>query len=159
MPIRFGDRSTFAIEVGAHESPRLRVVDLWAADVRLTVHDNVAYVPSFCHLMRRTADDVNRGEIERSPYPGRSPEETYRLLGEGDAEFRERFWFMRWGETVDNLSPLAYLDGDLVLMFSFFRDTHPNPEQLGKVFVARIAPETFVKTIEDAVDLLTRESG
>ncbi|GIF77528.1 hypothetical protein [Asanoa siamensis] len=156
---RFGDRSTFAIEVGDRLSPQLRTVDLWSAGVLLTVDDNAAFVPSFCLLMRRTAEAVRRRDVATCPYPGRSPWEIVRLLHEGPDEFRERYWFMRWGETTDNLSPYAYLDDDLVLMFSFHRPTHPRPEELGKVFEARIAPATFVATVEAAADLLEREVG
>jgi hypothetical protein len=34
---------------------------------------------------------------------------------------------MLWGETIDNVSRYAYLDGDLVLVFAFWRPTHPRP--------------------------------
>jgi GGDEF domain-containing protein len=55
---------------------------------------------------------------------------------------------MRWGETVDNLSCYAYLDGDLVIVFTFTRARHAFPEDLGKVFVARISPDEFATVLE-----------
>ena len=45
MTRQFGDRTTFAVEVGGTATPGLRVVDLWAAGRRLTVDDNGPGVP------------------------------------------------------------------------------------------------------------------
>jgi hypothetical protein len=56
---RFGDRETFAVEVGSSAgSAALRVVDIWAAGKRLTVDDNVAYIPSFLPAIRGTATSM-----------------------------------------------------------------------------------------------------
>jgi hypothetical protein len=64
-----------------------------------------------------------------------------------------------WGETVDNVSRYAYLEGGyLVLVFAFLRPGHPFPEDRGKVFAARIPPDEFVATIVAAADLLESES-
>jgi hypothetical protein len=38
----FGDRATFAVEVGEPTAAALRVVDLWAAGTWLTTDDNVS---------------------------------------------------------------------------------------------------------------------
>ena len=144
---RFGDRGTFAVEVGEVEPHQLRVVDLWAAGHRLTVKDNWAYVPQFALSMRHTVEDVRRREVPRCPWPGRPPEKIYRRLHHGKPEFRQRFWFMHWGPTVDNLSTYAYLDrGDLVMVIAFY----------GKrgVHVVRTPPEDFVAVLEAAADRL-----
>jgi hypothetical protein len=166
MEQRFGDRATFAVEVGDvwpppsqaesgnSQTSNLRVVDLWAGGRQLTVDDNTAFLPSFCPAMRRTADEVRRRQLQRCPFPGRSPEEIFRLLEEDDTEFRERFWFMLWGETLDNVTRYAYLDGDLVLVFAFWRSTHPRSDELGRVFVARVPPDDFVTTVECALAVL-----
>ncbi|SDZ00492.1 hypothetical protein SAMN05421684_2886 [Asanoa ishikariensis] len=149
---RFGDRDTFAVEVGDFDGG-LRVVDLWAGGRRLTVKDNFAYVPQFCLSMRHTIEDVRGGAVPSCPYPGHSPEENFRLLFMGDEEFREKHWFMHWGPTTDNLTPYAYLqDGELVLVIRFWG------EETDDVVVARIAPDQFVATVEAAADLLERES-
>lgn len=153
----FGDRATFAVEIGEIESHTLRVVDLWAAGKRLTIDDNSAFVPFLSRIMRSTAAEVRRRDVRPCPFPGRAPEEIFRLLHADETEFREQFWFMQWGETVDNVSTYAYLDDDLVIVFAFWRATHPFPEDLGKVFVARIPPEEFVATVEEAADLLDAE--
>ncbi|MEU1680685.1 hypothetical protein ABZ422_16535 [Micromonospora zamorensis] len=153
----FGDRATFAVEIGKIESHALRVVDLWLAGKRLTVDDNSAFVPFFLRIMRSTAAEVRRRDVKPCPFPGRAPEQIFRLLHADDTEFREQFRFMQWGETVDNLSKYAYLDDDLVIVFQFWRATHPFPKDLGKVFVAKIPPDEFVATVEEAADLLDAE--
>ncbi|MEU8210334.1 hypothetical protein AB0B85_14175 [Micromonospora sp. NPDC049044] len=157
MTRRLGDRATFAVEIGGAEPQQLRVVDLWAAGKRLTTEDNYAFLPSFIRAMRSSAGQVRRRDVKPCPFPGRTPEEIFRLLQEDDTEFREQFWFMQWGETIDNVSKYAYLDDDLVIVFAFWRPNHPFPDDLGKAFVARIPPEEFVATAEDAADLLDAE--
>jgi hypothetical protein len=52
----------------------------------------------------------------------------------------------------------AYLDDDLVIIFVFWRAEHPFPDDLGKVFVARIPPDEFAATLQEAADLLDADS-
>jgi len=157
MTRRFGDRATFSVELGKITSPSLRVVDLWAGGKWLTADDNTAYVPSILLYMRREAERVRRRDTRPCPFPGLSPEEIFRRLEADQTGFRQQFWFMRWSEIVDNVSMYAYLDGDLVIVFEFGRTTHPFPEDLGKVFVARIPPDEFATTVEEAADALNTE--
>jgi hypothetical protein len=157
MTRTIGDRATFSIEIGEITPPSMRVVDLWAGGKWLTTDDNTVYVPSFFWYMRGDADRVRRRDIKPCPFPGRSPEEIFELLRADQTEFREQYWFMRWSETVDNVSMYAYLDGDLVIVFQFWRPTHLFPEELGKIFVARIPPDEFAATVEQAADLLEAE--
>ncbi|MCG5446215.1 hypothetical protein NIE79_004783 [Micromonospora sp. NIE79] len=158
MTRRFGDRATFAVEVGEVESPTLRTIDVWAAGTHLTTDDNSAYLPSLRPAMRSTAARIRRRDVPACPYPGRSPETVFRLLEQDGTEFRERFWFLQWGEILDNVSRYAYLDGDLVLVFSFWRPTHPVPDDLGAIFVATLPPDEFTTTVLAAADLLDAES-
>jgi hypothetical protein len=157
MARRIGDRATFAVDVGATATPGLRVVDLWVAGKRLTVDDNAAYVPSLSYYMRMEAQRVRQREVPPCPSPDHEPGEIVRLLQAGEAELRQRFWFMRWSEILDNVSTYAYLD-DLVIAFEFWRETHPFPEDLGKVFAARIPPDKFAAIIEEAAELLATET-
>ena len=142
------------MEVGGVATPGLRVVDLWLAGRRLTVNDNAAYVPSLSAYMRRDAQRVRDSDIATCPFPGREPAEVFRLLHEDETGLREQFWFMRWTEIVDNVSTYAYLDGDLVVLFEFWRDDHPVPEELGEVFAARLLPERFLAIVEEATGVL-----
>ena len=155
----FGDRATFAVEVGEIQPTSLRIVDLWVAGKRLTIDDNSAFVPSLSHAMRLSAEQVRRRDVKPCPFPGRAPEEIFGLLHADETEFREQFWFLRWDEIVDNVSTYAYLEQhELVIVFSFWRASHPFAEDLGKVFVARLQPNTFATTVEVAKDLLDAES-
>jgi hypothetical protein len=52
------------------------------------------------------------------------------------------------------VSLYAYLDDDLVIVFQFWRASHPFPEDLGKVFVATIRPDEFAAVVGAAADLL-----
>jgi hypothetical protein len=138
------------VELGEIESPQMRVVDLWAGGVWLTTDDNSVFVPTFCRLIRECAERVRRRAVMPCPFPGRPPEEIFRCLEGDDSGFRERFQLMQWGETVDNLSHHAYLDGDLVLLFKFWRSAEPK-----RGHVARVLPNEFATALEQTVDLLS----
>jgi hypothetical protein len=159
MKRRFGDRARFCVEVGETTSRNLRIVDLWAGGKWLTTDDNTAFLPTFTRFLRSTAALVRRGDVSPCPFPERSPEEIFRLLyADDETDFRERFWLMHWGETVDNVTSYVYQDdGDLVIVFRFWRATHPFPEDVGKVFVARVPPDEFVTVLVEAADLLEAE--
>ena len=154
MTRQFGDRARFSVEVGDATSPALRVVDLWAAGKWLTTDDNTAYVPSFTHYLRLEADRVRRGDVPPCPFPDRTPQDTFRLLRADRSGFAQQFWFMRWSEIVDNVSTFACLDDELVIMFEFWRATHPAPDELGQTFVTRIRPEEFTSIADAAADFL-----
>jgi hypothetical protein len=155
MMRRFGDRATFAVEVGDVTAPSLRVVDLWAAGTWLTTDDNEVFVPSFVLCLRSAASQVRRRDVAPCPFLERSPEEIFRLLqADDETGFREQFWLMNWGVTVDNVSSYAYLDDDLVIVFRFWRAEHPFPEDRETIFVARISPDDFAAALDGAADLI-----
>lgn len=158
MARHFGNRATFAVEVGEKQSQALRVVDLWAGGKWLTTDDNSAFVPYFSRAMRSSAARVRHREIKPCPYPGRTPQDVFALLHADKTELREQFWFLQWGETVDNVSIYAYMEDDhLVIVFAFWRTNHPFPQDLGKTFFTRLSPEEFAATVEEAADLLDAE--
>lgn len=150
----FGDRSSFAVEVGEALAPSLREVDLWAAGTLLTSDDNVTYVPAFCHYMRSAAARVRQREVRPHPYPGLSPHACFRRLEADKTAFREQYWFLRWSETVDHLSCYAYLDSELIIACAFSRAGHRSPGERGDVVIAGIAPDEFVATLLAAADVL-----
>jgi hypothetical protein len=156
---RFGHRDTFAVEVGGlpayvvaagetHVSD-FRVVDLWAGGTWLTCHDNAAYVPTLVHQMRSAAELVRRREVPRCPFPWQSPAEVFRLLKANDSEFRQQFWLLHhWDEILDNVETYTWLDDLLVIACQIRQPFHT------EVFVARVPPDEFVATIDEAVSLL-----
>lgn len=108
--------------------------------------------------MRSTAVQVRRRDVAPCPFPGHSPEDIFQLLQADETAFRESFWFVQWGEIVDNVTRYAYLDDDLVIVFAFWRAHHPVPEDQGKVFVARLRPDEFATVLEDAASLMDTET-
>ena len=64
---RFGDRDSFAVEVGPIEGAALRIVDLWPAGEQLTTDDNVDYMPSPRRAAPRDAIDRRAGTPRRAP--------------------------------------------------------------------------------------------
>jgi hypothetical protein len=159
MTRRFGDRTRFCIEVGRITAPSLRTVDLWAGGKWLTTDDNTVFLPTFLLFLRSTAARVRRRDVSPCPFPERSPAEIFRLLhADDETDFREQFWLLHWGETVDNVTSYVYLDGgELMIVFGYWRAWHRFPEDLGKVFVARVPPDEFVAVLEEAADLLDAE--
>jgi hypothetical protein len=157
MMRQFGDRATFCVEIGGIATPGLRVVDVWAAGTWLTTKDNAAYVPSFTHLMRWDLERVRRGDILPRPFPGRTPEEICRLLRADQTGFGQQFWFLHWGETLDNVASYAYLAGDLVIVFEHWPTNDPADKHLGKVAVVRIPPDEFATIAEEAAAVLDAE--
>jgi len=80
MTQRFGDRTTFAVEVGQSMSADLRVVDLWAAGKWLTTDDSVVFLPSFLRCLLLSAAQVRRRDLQPSSFPDRAPAEIFTLL-------------------------------------------------------------------------------
>ena len=162
---RFGERARFCVEIGASTPPSLRTVDLWAGGRRLTTDDDTAYVPALAHRMRSTAAEVRRRDVSPSPFPRCSPEEVFRRLDAdaeaGGSDLPQRFRLISdWTEIVDNVTSYGYRDGDdLVIVFGYWRATHPFPEDLGRVFVARIAADEFVTVVEQAAGFLVAGLG
>lgn len=161
---RFGHRATLAIEVGGlpayvveageTQASDVRVVDVWAGGTWLTCHDNAAYVPTLVHHMRGATELVRRREVPRCPFPSQSPAEVFRLLHADDSELREQFWLLRhWDEILDNVETYTWLDDLLVIAGQIWRPSHT------EVFVARVSPDEFVATVDDAVEFLAGEVG
>ena len=155
----FGHRATFAVEVGGlpaylveagqTQVSDFRVVDLWAGGKRLTCHDNAAYTPTLVHHMRSAAELVRQGKVPRRPFPWRSPAEVFRLLHANDSEFREQFRLLsHWDEILDNVETYTWLD-DLLVVACRIRQPIRS-----EIFVARVPPEEFVATVDEAARLL-----
>jgi uncharacterized protein (TIGR02996 family) len=154
---RFGDRLRFAVEVGEYFCPtrRNRRVDLWAAGRWLTCDDNNASLAQFCGSVETTLEWLRSGPDLTLPFPGLSPEETYRRLYELDDGSRERFQFLCWGPTTDNVSALLFRrDGHLLITFKFWRETHPNAEERGVIFVAELPESELLDTLEQMAHAL-----
>lgn len=141
----------FAVEIGGYYNPVLRLVDLWAAGHRLTTVDNAAYVPFFARCMLGTADYLRSGRVPGAPFPGTPADQTHRQLhADDESDFREQFWIMHWGETVDNFAKYAWAEGEnLVLTFQFYGDD--------EIFTVRMPAAELAATLDAAANLLISE--
>jgi hypothetical protein len=163
---RFGDRRRFAAEVGEFyakgPTAALRRVDLWAAGRWLTCDDHTAFVGQFLGSVEHSLEWLRSGPDLSLPFPGLSPEETFRRLyatndlDDEETWLRERFWhLLRWGPTTDNLSALLFRRGDhLLITFEFWRETHPNPDERGVIFVAELPESELLDVLEQLRDAL-----
>ncbi|MFH8729011.1 hypothetical protein [Streptomyces termitum] len=158
MGVVLGDRDGFGAEVGG-SGPLCRV-DLWAAGKWLTCDDNMAYVPRFRRDVRETAAWLRSGGGSPPPLAcaGLSPGAVHRRLmwcaedGAGaGAETGERFRFLLWGPTTDNVIACLFREKDrLVVTFEFWREDHlrDHPEDAGVVFVAEVSVREFVGVLD-----------
>jgi hypothetical protein len=152
--VRVGDRERFAAEIDdlAERGSPVRRVGLWAASHWLTCEDDMAYVPQLCASIRGTIGWIRSGCDLSQPFPGLSPEDTHRRLLEWIDGSREQFWFPRWGPTTDNIRGHLFRSGEqLIIPFEFWRETHPVPDETGRVFVARLPQSEFVEVLEKLV--------
>ncbi|MBB5868585.1 hypothetical protein F4553_001964 [Allocatelliglobosispora scoriae] len=99
------------------------------------------------YLQGRHAQVVTEGryvghqrQIPQCPFPGLTPEEILRRLESDETEIRERHWFAKWSEILDNVSGYAYLDDELAIVFAVRESERPALHDFSKVFVARIPP-------------------
>ena len=155
----FGHRAAFAVEVGGLPAylvalgqtrvSDVRTVDLWAGGERLTCHDSAAYTPTLVHHMRSAAELVRQRKIRPCPFPWRSPAEVFRLLNSDGSGLGEQFWLLRhWDEFLDNVETYTWLDEVLVVACQIRQPFR------SEIFVARVPPDEFVATVDEAVHLL-----
>jgi hypothetical protein len=156
---RFGERATFAVEIGPvdHDASatQVRTVDLWAAGRHLSCDDRDAFVPAFCLSVEATITSLLSDDDRSLPHPELSPEENHRRLSEAEYEDRSPYRFMNWGPTTDNLSALLFRRGPTaIITFEFWRESHPRPDELGRVFTCELAERELLRSLHQAVCLL-----
>jgi hypothetical protein len=74
-----------------------------------------------------------------------------------DHGLRERWWFLQWGPTTDNVLVHLFPEGNhLVITVEFCREEHlrRNPEHIGAVFVAEIEAGELAGILQSAVATL-----
>ncbi|QJW98653.1 hypothetical protein FTUN_6248 [Frigoriglobus tundricola] len=143
----FGDQSRFAIALGqfSGENDSFCEVDVWAADCWLTCDDNHTYIPHFAGTLERSVRFLLRGPQYRRtgrPDPELSPADNHRRLcadAETDNGEYPGYRFMDWGPTADNVRMHLFREGGTAFLpFSFWREGHHKPAELGQVFVAEV---------------------
>ena len=131
-----GNKNTFAFEIGAFdsESKSLRIVDIWANNIRLCIEDNTIYIPQFVNdLIMETKKSYNVSEFEKY-LKGLSPEEMAHFVMSTrdekspnydlcDDRIYPTYRFLDLGPTTDNITAFLFRQDDLAfLTFSFWRE-------------------------------------
>jgi hypothetical protein len=159
VAVFLGDKSRFAVEIGEWHGG-LRRVDLWAAGQWLTCDDHWAFVKQFRHSVQTDSAWLDSGGGSPLPFPGLSFAVTHRRLLANDDGLRERWWFMCWGPTTDNVLAHLFRDGDhLAITVEFCREEHLrlNPDHVGAVFVAEVEAADFAEILRETVAVLDQE--
>jgi hypothetical protein len=138
----------------------LRRVDIWAAGQWLTCDDNMAYVPQLRSSLQHDRARLDSINASPSPFPGLPPAAVHRQLLADEDGLRERWRFLHWGPTTDNVLGHLFRDGDhLVITVEICRQEHfrRHPEHIGAVFVAEIEAEELGGILQNAAAALTRD--
>jgi hypothetical protein len=147
----FGDKSRFAMVVGEIDpaNPDMRVVEIWAGGQEITCDDSDAYLPTFCRRVDGAIVELLSDLDLSPPWPELSFEEVHRRLNAVDDGSREQYWVMlHWGETTDNISALTFRRHDrIIITFEFWRPTHRNPGDVGRVFVVEMAEKELLRVL------------
>jgi hypothetical protein len=150
----FGTKDRFAMKVGDFypTNRSLRLVEIWAAGQHLSCDDSWAYLPVFCTDLDWSIAAILTDRDRSLPWPELSPAETHRRLYNIDDGKREQFWdLLHWGPTTDNVSPLLFQRGqNVILTFEFWRPTHHNPADLGKIFTVELPERELLRVLHGA---------
>jgi hypothetical protein len=158
VTLLLGSKERFALELG-EQREGLRRVDTWAAGQWLTCDDNMAYVPQIQRSIQRDYERLDSIEDSSHLFPGLSSTAVHRRLLADEGELRERWQFLTWGPTTDNvLAHLLCYGNQLVMTVGFWREEHlrRHPEHIGAVFVAEIEPQELAGILQGAVAALDR---
>jgi hypothetical protein len=159
VTLLLGSKGRFALELG-EQREGLHRVDAWAAGQWLTCDDNMAYVPQLRVSVQHDLARLDSIKDSPSPFPGLPPAAVHRQLYAVNDGSRERWWFLQWGPTTDNVLAFLFRDGDhLMITVEFWREEHlrRHPEHMGTVFVAEIEAEELAAILQDAVAALGRD--
>ncbi len=155
----FGQLSKFAITIGDFqgEGDAFRVVDVYAAGRWLICEDNHVYVPFFAGMLAASVRRIIDEPRHRSAgllFQNLSPAENHRHLCDEATEDNSRYLeyrFMAWGETSDNVVMHYFREDDTAFLpFSFWRENHHQPSELGQVFVAELPWRELASILHDA---------
>jgi hypothetical protein len=126
----------------------LRLVEIWVADQHITCDDSWAYLPTFCGDLDYSISMLLQDHYQSLPWPDLSPAQTHNRLHEMDDGTAERFWALNWGPTTDNVYALLFRQGqNVILTFEFWRPSHHNPADLGKVFTVELPERELLRVL------------
>jgi hypothetical protein len=156
----FGSTQRFAVEVTGEffgDTDSSRRVDVVAAGRWLTCECNHVYVPHFAGCLQRAVRSLlSDPQVHGMGRPYRDlcvADNHRRLLADAETDNTEylAYRFMNWGPTADNVSMNLFRENGIAfLVFSFFRDDHHDPSELGQVFVAELPEWELASVLHDA---------
>jgi hypothetical protein len=151
----FGDRSTFAIEIGPNDptSPSMRTVDVWIDGRSMCCYDNTAYVPQIQQSIRLEVARVRAGCISPLSNIASDSIQAHKELRSDQTNLPEEFQFMHWGPTTDNLiSFLFKRENHLIITSEFWRSTHRPANEIGLITETRLLQGDLVNTLAQAIE-------
>ncbi|MFF7457160.1 hypothetical protein [Kitasatospora sp. NPDC008115] len=167
----FGSRAGFGLEFHVEQDPDLLCVDIFVGGLQVNAWDNAFYPPL---LVKKLKDEFTRFRTPAAPLAEfTSPSESFRLaeswMYEDDAgtgpdpaaaEALARCEFLEWGECTDQVTALAFPDGDRLHLVCRVRDVGEpacGAEARQEPVVASVSRTVFVETLESALAVAERE--
>ncbi|MER7706825.1 hypothetical protein ABTX81_28500 [Kitasatospora sp. NPDC097605] len=161
----FGSRAGFGLEFHVERDPDLLCVDVFVGGLRVNTWDNAFYPPL---LVKKLKDELARFRTPTArPVEFTSPAESFRLaeswMYEEDTgtdpaagEALARYEFLEWGECTDQVTALAFPDGDRLHLVCRVRDAG-GPVRDTEPVVAPVSRTALVDTLERALAVAERE--
>ncbi|MFE7564076.1 hypothetical protein [Kitasatospora sp. NPDC057500] len=167
----FGSRAGFGLEFHIEQDPDLLCVDIFVGGLRVNTWDNAFYPPL---LVKKLKDEAARFRTPTAaPAEFTSPSESFRIAegwmyeddgGSGTdpsvAEALARCEFLEWGECTDQVTALAFPDGERLHLVCRVRDADGPARGAGarqEPVVASVSRAVFVETLEGALAVAERE--
>lgn len=163
-----GNKETCAFEVGGNvdNSPELIYVDIWVADKKITLHDNIAFIKAIISSAKYDLQKKRDLNKYLKYFNGFSVDEIHRYIVntrvhgskiyglEGDGLFVEHQVF-DWGENTDNvLSFLIQCDGRVYLTIEFLEVGAQYKTGQNPVYSAQIDVEEYKLLLKKFIDQL-----
>lgn len=155
-----GDRARFAIEVADLEAAlgdHLRVVDICIAGRSVCCDDNVVFVPAFVRCLQSDLDRLAGGVDPTPPPRQRTASDAHRWCRADTTGLAERYWFVHWGPTTDNLSTHLFHIADQLVITSQFWRGHMSIEDRNDVFVAELSLLELQDVLAAAIQALDEQ--
>jgi hypothetical protein len=158
----FGDKATFAFEVGERVSGDLRTVNIFIGGRNICCDDNKPYIPQFIGSIARSAEGLKTIDeylkFERC-FSGMTVEEAHEFVKSTRDENSENYdieddkiylthSFMDWGPTTDNVTSfLLPVENKFFLTYEFWRETHEPASEIGRIYSMEVLPREIIEAI------------
>ncbi|MDN3028585.1 hypothetical protein [Streptomyces sp. S.PB5] len=162
----FGSRTGFGLEFHVEQDPSLLCVDIFVGGLHVNARDNAFYPPL---LVKKFKDEIGRFHVPTAPPEGfTSPSESFRIaeswmyddVGTGTSlgteEALARCEFLEWGECTDEVTAIAFPEGDRVHLACRVREGG-GPAWGTEPTVVSVNRTVLVETLERGLVIAERE--